>query len=649
MASGADANDNSGGAAARAVPLDRLVGKDFPVFATAADVAAFEKTPYAERIAAASTYDAIRIGASVDPNAPAIQFIANASPDDTPIVITHGQFVARVTQTANALHELGVGPNDVVSFMLPLIPQAFFTLFGAEAAGICNPVNPLLEPHQIAEILEAANTKVLVALGPTPGADIWEKVQKVRGHLKNLKAILVVGGQADEANGIYSFDALVAKQPHDRLVSGRKISGDDIAAYFHTGGTTGTPKLVRHTHTNQVYQAWACNLLLKGKPGTSLLFGMPLFHVGGSLTQALSTLSGGGNLVILSPAGWRNPAAMRNLWALVQRYKPTALSSVPTILAASLAVPVGDFDLSSIEFIGGGGSAIPVAVGSALTEKHKVPIVEVYGMTETSSVHTLAYTDRPIRLGSVGHPVPYARVRVVKIDSDGNFQGDCKPGEIGVVAMAGPGVFGGYLNPEHNRGAFVEPGWVNSGDLGRLDEEGYLWITGRAKDLVIRGGHNIDPAPVEDVLFQHPAVGLAAVVGQPDAYAGELPIAYVQLKPDAKVEPGELEEWVRSKTPERAAVPVAVVQIDVMPQTAVGKVFKPQLRWDASQRVFTNALSGLAQEGVACKVAVGAHGTHGSVATVNVTGVPEAQREAVAKKIHAALDPFVMRHEIAWS
>ena len=142
----------------------------------------------------------------------------------------------------------------------------------------------------------------------------------------------------------------------------------------------------------------------------------------------------------------------------------------------------------------------------------------------------------------------------------------------------------------HNKDAFVDGNWVNSGDLGRLDKDGFLWITGRAKDLVIRGGHNIDPAPVEEILFQHPAVGLAAVVGQPDAYAGELPVGYVQLKPGAAVVAGELEAWVRERTPERAAVPVQIFQIDPMPLTGVGKVFKPQLRWDAAKRALTKIL-----------------------------------------------------------
>jgi fatty-acyl-CoA synthase len=536
----------------------------------------------------------------------------------------------------------------VVSFLLPLLPEAFVTLFGAEAAGIANPVNPLLEPYQIAEILAAARTSVLVALGPTPGTDIWQKVEQLRGSLQHLKAIVQVHGPGDPANKIYSFGDLIGAQPSDRLVSGRKISSDQIAAYFHTGGTTGTPKLVRHTHANQVSQAWAMNLLLKAQPGGNLLFGLPLFHVGGALTQALATLANGGCVVVLSPAGWRNPASVKNVWRLVERFKPVTLSGVPTVLAAALAVPPGDADLSSLRFMAGGGSAIPVAVGKALQDKFAVPVLEIYGMTETSSVHTIAYPDRPIRIGSAGLPVPYARVRVVKLDDNGRLERDCAVDEIGLVIMAGPGVFGGYLNEVHNKGAFVDGRWVNSGDLGRLDQDGFLWITGRAKDLVIRGGHNIDPAPIEEILFQHPSVGLAAVVGQPDAYAGELPVGYVQLKPGAKVAAGELEAWVRERTPERAAVPVQIFQIDPMPLTGVGKVFKPQLRWDAATRALTKILMPIMEKGIDCSVRVGPHGSHGSIAKVTVVHVPEHERDAVAEQVHGMLAPIALHHDIVF-
>ncbi|MFM6990137.1 MAG: AMP-binding enzyme, partial [Rhodoferax sp.] len=228
------------------------------------------------------------------------------------------------------------------------------------------------------------------------------------------------------------------------------------------------------------------------------------------------------------------------------------------------------------------------------------------------------------------------------------FAGDCAANEIGVVAMAGPGVLSGYLNAVHNQNAFVEPGWVNSGDLGRLDAEGYLWITGRAKDLIIRGGHNIDPLPIEEVFYQHPAVALAAVIGQPDARVGELPLAYVQLKPGAAATSAELHQWVRERTPERAAIPVEVILIDAIPLTGVGKVFKPQLRWAAAQAVFQALLAPLATGGVAIDVQVGADGTHGTLAVVMLSGASGPSREPVAAQVHELLAPFTIRHRIEW-
>ena len=253
----------------------------------------------ADRIKAQSTFEALQIGAALDPNAAAIRFLTKADPEETPVTVSHAQFMARVTQSANFFHDLGVGPNDVVSFLMPLLPQTFFALFGAQAAGIANPVNPLLSAVQIAEILRAANTKVLVALGPVLGSDIWDKVQQVKGQLPNLKAIVVVHGVANDANAVYDFDAMVGQFPADRLSSGRRILASDTAGYFHTGGTTGTPKLVRHTHANQVYQAWVMGLMLPFGPARNLLFGLPLFHVGGALTQGLAPLAGGNTLVVL--------------------------------------------------------------------------------------------------------------------------------------------------------------------------------------------------------------------------------------------------------------------------------------------------------------------------------------------------------------
>ena len=361
----------------RAHALDRLIGDVLPSFRSAADVQAFEATArYEDRIAAQSTYEAVQRGAAIAPQAPALQFIASAESLEPAVTLSHAQFLARVTQSGNLFHAHGVGPQDVVSFLLPLLPQYYFGLLGAQVAGIANPVNPLLSPHQLAEILRAARTKVLV-----------------------------IGGAADPAKGVHDFDAELAKHPADRVVSGRTIRADDIAGYFHTGGTTGTPKLVRHTHANQVYQAWGLRLTLP-MGGHNLLCGLPLFHVGGSLTQGLATLAGGGCIVALTPSGWRDAGMVRNAWKLVERYRPAVFGGVPTVLAAALSVPVDGADISSVRVASGGGSAIPVAVGKAYAELIHGPVLEVYGMTETASVHTMSYPERPLRLGSVGEPLP---------------------------------------------------------------------------------------------------------------------------------------------------------------------------------------------------------------------------------------------------
>jgi fatty-acyl-CoA synthase len=631
----------------RAHVLDTLIGSELPRFESMAQVAAFEATaPYAERVAAHSTYEALQLGAAIDPQAPALHFLRHASPDETPFTWTHGQFIARVTQAANAFHALGIGRGDVVSLLLPLLPQAFVSLFGAQAVGVANPVNPMLSAGQIADILRAAGTRVLVTIGPSEGSDLWDKVTAVRYAVPTLKTVLVVGGAQQPGLEADDFDARLDAQPSMQLTSGRMPRDDDAAGYFHTGGTTGTPKLVRHTHANQVSQAWALRLMGLAGPGHGVLFGLPLFHVGGALTQGLSPLANGGHVVVLSPAGWRDPHALPNVWKLVQRYRPRLFGAVPTVLAGALQVPVGGADVSSLRRVSGGGSAIPVAVIQAYEGQMKVPVLEVYGMTETSSVHTMSYPDMPYEAGSVGRPLPYARTRVVKFDPDGRLLGDCAPNEIGVVAMAGPGVFGGYLSEQHNRGAFVEPGWVNSGDLGRLDEHGQLWITGRAKDLIIRGAHNIDPAPLEELLYRHPAVALAALVGQPDAYAGELPVAYVQLKPGATASPAELIGYLREHTPERAAVPVALHFVDPMPLTAVGKIFKPALRVDAMRRVAEQLLEGLVAGDGPLRVQVVSDAQHGHVIRVQLGRAQGSERERLTAAVHEKLDPLTVRHEV---
>ncbi|HMS05848.1 MAG TPA: acyl-CoA synthetase [Burkholderiaceae bacterium] len=627
--------------------LDRVIGDEWPILATESDLRAFESVPYAERIKASSTYEALKLGAARDPSAAAILFLPNASATDEPVRLTHAELIGRITQVANALHTLGVKSGDVVSLLLPLIPQAFYALFGAQAAGIANPVNSFLEPAQIAHILQAAKTKVLIAMGPSEGFDIWEKVSRIRDQLPDLKAILVVSPWGPPPAGTLSFDAVVSDQPWDRLVSGRDIQASDISAYYHTGGTTGLPQLVPLSHGNQVYQAWGIALMWRTNPGAVLLTALPLFHVGGAITHALQQLAAGGTLLVLSAAGWRNKNAMPSVWKLVERYRVEVLAAVPTVLGAILNVSMEDTDVSSVRTLTGGGSTVPVPVAEAYKRRFDLEILETYGMTEVSSCHTISNPARPVYLGSVGHALPYSGVRVVELDHNGKWVRDCPTGKIGVVTMAGPGVFSGYVTGAPDA-PFVAPGWVNSGDLGRIDANGYLWITGRAKDLIIRGGHNIDPLGVEEVLYDHPAVEVAALVGEPDAYAGELPVAYVQLKPGAKAEPAELIRWVASHTPERAAVPTQLYIVDNILLTAVGKVFKPFLRKDAAVRAVHRLLKAtLQQENCAADAQVESHPEYGSLLKVQVSG-PEQARERVLPLIKTKLDPMPLRNHIEW-
>jgi fatty-acyl-CoA synthase len=287
-------------------------------------------------------------------------------------------------------------------------------------------------------------------------------------------------------------------------------------------------------------------------------------------------------------------------------------------------------------------------VADAYKHRFGLPVLETYGMTEASSCHTISYPERPVYLGSVGHPLPYSRVRVVEVDDKGKAVRDCPPDRIGVVTMHGPGVFSGYATGSPDA-PFVERGWVNSGDLGRVDANGYLWITGRAKDLIIRGGHNIDPLGIEEVLYEHPAVEVAAVVGEPDAYAGELPVAYVQLKEGVQADGAELLRYAAARTPERAAVPVQLYVVGAIPLTAVGKVYKPSLRTDAAERAVHRMLDFVPASGCKADVQVGPHPEHGTMIHVRLGGADGAAREAITEQVKKKLNPLTLRHEIEWT
>jgi len=273
---------------------------------TIADVEEVEKVPIEQRLEYFNTYDLIKHGTAINPDALAISLILNGESYDKPVQVTYRDFLAQVTRAANLFHDLGIGPQDVISYLLPAVPQTHYILWGGEAAGIVNPINPLLEPSTIVEICQAAGTKVLVALGEFPGSDIWEKVIKIREQLPNLKAIIRVMGPSDEKDGIYGFDEVLARYNGEKLDSGRVIDPQDIASMYHTGGTTGTPKLAPHTHFNEAVMAFMAHFAIDLVPGETALCGLPLFHVNGTTVTGSALFSLGAHVVLLSPTGYRD-------------------------------------------------------------------------------------------------------------------------------------------------------------------------------------------------------------------------------------------------------------------------------------------------------------------------------------------------------
>lgn len=618
----------------------------YPAIRDAADVKAFEQVPLAERLRHENILDWLIEAAERAPESPALQWAPPGEPMGALSGWSHREFLARIRQTANLFHELGVGAGDTVSFMLPMLPEAYLLLFAGPAAGIVNAVNPLLEPGQIAEILVAANTKVLVVDGPATGSGFWEKALAVKDQVPTLETILVVYGAADPENGVREFNAEIARQPDDRLLSGRQIAGDDIAAYYHTGGTTGTPKLARHTHRMQATAIVSTGAMLGVNDRDVMLVGLPLFHIGGSIIGGIVPLSHGACVVIGSPAGFRDPGYVRDFWHVLHNCKATLTGGVPTVLGALLNIPPGNADISSLRLCVTGGSTCPEEIGKAFSQMIGGPVLEGYGMTEVTTYSTLPPRDGVLMIGHVGLRVPYMELMAAELDEAGEVVRECEADEIGAVLMRGPLVMPGYVQDRHNQGAFTSDGWLNSGDLGRIDAAGVLTIVGRAKDLIIRGGHNIDPGVIEEVLHQHPAVEIAAAVGKPDSYAGELPVAYVQLRPDQQAGADELQAFVRERIPERAANPVNIFLTEAMPLTGVGKVFKPQLRWDCARLVFEELLAPLAGEhGVEIAVDVGKDEVHGTLVRVSIHG-PEEAAAAAREAAAAALGPYPLHCRI---
>ena len=377
------------------------------------------------------------------------------------------------------------------------------------------------------------------------------------------------------------------------------------------------------------------------RPTDVLTATLPLFHVGGTIFCGLSAFMAGMELLVMSPGGLRNPAMVQGFWRLVAQYRATLVGGVPTAVGAVLEVPLAGADIGNVRAGFCGAASLPPAVGERFREVTGRDLHEVYGMTEASGLIAIDAVQSEGGVGSVGWPLPYTATTVCRLGADGGLGPVCDTDEIGVIAISGPHVSPGYRNREHDRGVF-DGGVLNSGDLGYTDAQGRIHIAGRAKDLIIRSGHNIDPLMIENAMVTHPAVALAAAVGMPDAYAGELPVCYVALRAGARVTEGELHEHAQRTIGERPAWPKQIHIIEAIPLTTVGKIYKPQLRCDAAARLVTRVV----HEQLAlpqARVQATEGGRRGLRVTVTL---PEAARASV-QAVEQALAAYLFEAQVS--
>ena len=592
---------------------------------TISDIVELERAPLAERGLPPSTFAMLRASAERFGDKIALSHLTQGLPDEPTRDMTYRELFRRVTQAANLFRALGVEPGRSVSMLLPLLPESYVAMIGAQTAGMANPVNFLLEPHQIASLLREARCRVLLAPDPELIPGLWPKVEAAVAELAEKPTLLSVS----------AFAADLDRQPGEALTFAREIGPGDVASLFHTGGTTALPKLARHTHGGLMLQCWANAQMQDLREDDVWLTGLPIFHVGGANCVGLSALSQGATTVLLTPAGFRNPNVIRNFWALAERFGASMIGMVPTSWGAVLNVPNDGADLSGLRLCLSGAATLPAEVARQVERRIGHHICEGWGMTETHGYATMTPALGAAKIGAIGLRMPYTDLIIASV-KDGRVERRAATGEIGRVLVRGPMVFAGYANDAHNHAAWIAADegadWFDTGDLGRFDEDGYVWLTGRAKDVIIRGGHNIDPVAVEEALHKHPAVEMAAAIGRPDAYAGEIPIVFVQLKPGASASPEELQAFARERVAERAAAPAEVRVLAQMPLTAVGKIFKPALREIAAKEALEAAIAGLpGMEGV--RVDVAAHPKHGALATVRPSAPLAPSAEAALREL----------------
>ena len=576
-------------------------------FAGIADRDAIQnEMPWEERDVPKTLYGMLSDTCAKFPNHKAISYQIFSDPKSKAETLTWSQLKDRTSQAANMFRAMGIGPTDVVAYILPNATETVVTLLGGAVAGIVNPINPLLDAEQIGAILRETGAKAVVTLRAFPKTDVAQKTAEavalapnvktvlevdLLGHVSGLKSFIIplIRPKLQQAPGVryLNFNAECAKQP--TTLQFEDVQEDRVACYFHTGGTTGMPKVAQHKYSGMVYNGWTAATLLYTEEDV-VICPLPLFHVFACHPILMGCIASGAHVVFPTPQGYRGEGVMDNFWKLVERWKVTFIITVPTAISAKMQRAI-DADVSTVKTAFSGSAPLPQELFKRFEKATGVTLVEGYGMTEATCLVSCNPTDGEKKIGSVGIGFPYTEIKIMKATPDGPVEAGVD--EIGEICVSNPGVWPGntYTEADKNKDLYYLDKFLRTGDLGRFDSDGYLWITGRAKDLIIRGGHNIDPAEIEEALLGHEAVAFAGAIGQPDRHAGEVPCAYVELVDGASVTPDALMAFCEDHVHERAAHPKHMTIMDELPKTAVGKVFKPDLRKEAITRIYNAALT----------------------------------------------------------
>jgi fatty-acyl-CoA synthase len=608
---------------------------------TIADIVAIEAYPYGELVTAKNLHDLLMATAEHAGERKAVTVLRSHDPDDVGVSLTHRDLLGEARRAANLFRSLGIAPGrGAVAFLAPTLPELPTLLLGAQVAGVASTLNYLLSQDAIFDLLAAMQAQVLVIPSKQHDETCWLKAEGVFGAVPSLRHVLVIGEGAGGRGGHESLDGLLAAHRGDGLDFDATSDPDSICALFHTGGTTGRPKLVQLTHGNQIHAAFGFAQVFGYCEDDVVIDGLPFFHVGGTMTVGLAALAAGGHIVVPSPYALRPQEVVANYWKIVEHFQATVVGGVPTSITALTNSWVPGTDVSRVRMAMTGGAVCPRAVTERFEKATGIRIFETYGMTESAAA--IAFNPgrgEPVA-GSVGFRAPFSETRIVSLGS-GEIR-LCGPGESGLVQVRGRQVFPGYLDPAHNTGTLSGDGWLTTGDVGYLSADERLYLTGREKDIIVRSGHNIDPAAIEDVANRFEGVQISAAVGMPDQYAGEVPALFVVPDAGATIELDALAAFLEVNVHEPPARPKCLFLIEALPVTAVGKIFKPALRDRAIEKKVRQEAGRLFGPTPRLKIDVNLDALKRTVVRVRAAGVDRAR----LPELEAVLKPLPQIYEI---